>query len=74
MVQVFLTFLSTPSSQRATVRRISLAEQLRKISIHALFAEGDHDYLSTTMLYVLISIHALFAEGDLTLAALAIGQ
>ena len=34
-------FLSTPSSQRATEAPESLIRQIVRISIHALFAEGD---------------------------------
>ena len=80
-----ITFLSTPSSQRATplcprrsapsryfyprpLRRgrrsaAECAAALPAISIHALFAEGDHDG-DRIRPDVGISIHALFAEGD----------
>ena len=34
-----------------------------RISIHALFAEGD-DYTDADIALLAISIHALFAEGD----------
>ena len=34
------------------------------ISIHALFAEGDHFVIFNHSLIIEISIHALFAEGD----------
>ena len=55
-------FLSTPSSQRATPRRGD-RNGLQQISIHALFAEGDHRDRPHGGDRP-ISIHALFAEGD----------
>ena len=60
-------FLSTPSSQRATfIGRFSVF--IGRISIHALFAEGDH--ASGRLSHPPpISIHALFAEGDMRRSA-----
>ena len=56
-------FLSTPSSQRATVVSHD-GSRVLYISIHALFAEGDRDKVAPIAAALLISIHALFAEGD----------
>ena len=56
-------FLSTPSSQRATSKIILKYSDFR-ISIHALFAEGDFMVQSKIDALQAISIHALFAEGD----------
>ena len=58
-------FLSTPSSQRATVVIIHYGAPAI-ISIHALFAEGDLVVCIFTPLRI-ISIHALFAEGDFSI-------
>ena len=57
------SFLSTPSSQRATLMGHT-TRPISEISIHALFAEGDL-LQHVKQLLVGISIHALFAEGDL---------
>ena len=43
----------------------------QRISIHALFAEGDLTSIQEGYSKTIISIHALFAEGDLTPAAWA---
>ena len=37
---------------------------MSRISIHALFAEGDHLICADPVFVHIISIHALFAEGD----------
>ena len=58
-----LIFLSTPSSQRATLEQL-LVEAMPYISIHALFAEGDKCDCGNEAFATVISIHALFAEGD----------
>ena len=56
------TFLSTPSSQRATLLHAE-CRRIIIISIHALFAEGDLEMPDLFPMWE-ISIHALFAEGD----------
>ena len=49
-------FLSTPSSQRATGRRHAETIRFRRISIHALFAEGDRIYRNLLpLLYLFLS-------------------
>ncbi len=58
-------FLSTPSSQRATVNIVDNSGMVL-ISIHALFAEGDFCVRTHYGGSRDISIHALFAEGDIT--------
>ena len=58
-----LSFQSTPSTRRATAILDEYA-QIKKISIHALHAEGDAGAVPRSD-QTGISIHALHAEGDL---------
>ena len=65
----FSTFQSTPSSQRET-ENLEWGAYSRKISIHALLAEGDVIRNIAEYDRINISIHSLLAEGDLIQAPL----
>ena len=65
MTSAALTFLSTPSARRATLRSPAPDAPAAVISIHALREEGDVIVGDVLVCCGGISIHALREEGDL---------